>query len=102
MSKQAETAMERVGIDGGAVPLDFNQAKRLADALAAERVDEPLLLSWYDRARDLESPAGVNECHRHCATPGFVAYAANRGGVLLVDVAHGAYVFCYRPLGEFA
>ncbi|MEW6646183.1 MAG: AF1514 family protein [Pseudomonadota bacterium] len=94
--------MERVLIEGGEAGLDFNRAKRLADALAEERVDGPLLLSWYDRGRDLESPAGVNECHRHCATPGYVAYAENRGGTLLVDVAHGAYVFCYRPLGEFA
>lgn len=94
--------MERVGIESGGEALDFNRAKRLADALAAERVAEPRLLSWYDRGRDLESPAGVNECHRHCATPGYVAYAENRGGTLLVDVAHGAYVFCYRPLGEFA
>lgn len=94
--------MERVLIEGGDVPLDFNRAKCLADALAAARVEYPLLLSWYDRGRDLESPAGVNECHRHCATPGYVAYAENRGGTLLVDVAHGAYVFCYRPLGEFA
>lgn len=94
--------MERVMIEGDGAELDFNRAKRLADALAAERVAEPLLLSWYDRGRDLESPSGVNECHRHCATPGYVAYAENRGGTLLVDVAHGAYVFCYRPLGEFA
>ncbi len=94
--------MEQVDIEGGVEPLDFNQAKRLADGVAAERVEEPLLLSWYDRGRDLESPAGVNECHRHCATPGFVAYAENRGGTLRVDIAHGAYVFCYRPLGEFA
>ena len=26
----------------------------------------------------------------------------NRGGTRRVDIAHGAYVFCYRPLGEFA
>ncbi|GAB4291966.1 MAG: hypothetical protein Kow0096_06460 [Thiohalomonadaceae bacterium] len=94
--------MERVMIESDGAELDFNRAKRLADGLAEKRMEGPLLLSWYDRGRDLASPAGVNECHRHCATPGYVAYAENRGGTLLVDVAHGAYVFCYRPLGEFA
>lgn len=94
--------MERMELDAGGVLPDFNQAKRLADTAAAARLDTPLLLSWYDRARDLESPAGVGECHRGCATPGFIDYAASRGGTLVVDVAHGAYVFCYRPLGEFA
>lgn len=93
--------MKRIQLEAGGA-LDFNQAKRLADAAAAARLDAPLLLSWYDRARELESPAGVGECHRGCATPGFIDYAASRGGTLVVEVADGAYVFCYRPLGEFA
>ncbi len=86
----------------GQTPLTFAQAKRLADAAAEEALADPLLLSWYDRQRDVVSPAGVNECQRSCDTPGFVDYAANRGGELIVDVDQGDYVFCYRPLGEFA
>ena len=63
---------------------------------------EPLLLSWYDRDRNLEAPGHVNECHAGCETPGYVEYAANRGGKLRVDIDGGRFVFCYRPLAEFA
>jgi hypothetical protein len=94
--------VEWIRIAAGEEVADFAQAKRLADAVAAERVEEPLLLSWFDRGRGVESPAGVSECHRGCATPGYVDYAAARGGALVVDIGQGAYVFCYRPLGEFA
>jgi hypothetical protein len=34
--------------------------------------------------------------------PGYVDYAQSRGAELMVDVADGTFVFCYRPLGEFA
>lgn len=94
--------MKTLLIKWDGLTLDFNRAKKLADAAAEKLVEEPILLSWYDRPRDLESPRGVNECHRSCNVPGYVEYAMSRGGVLIVDVADGAYVFCYRPLGEFA
>ncbi len=94
--------MKTLRIDWGNSALDFDRAKKLADAAAEELVEEPILLSWYDRLRDLESPRGVTECHRSCNVPGYVEYAMSRGGTLIIDVADGAYVFCYRPLGEFA
>jgi hypothetical protein len=34
--------------------------------------------------------------------PGYVEYAANRGAELMVVFGGGDFVFCYRPLGEFA
>lgn len=88
-------------MDWNGATLSFATAKRLADDAAEVLLAEPVLLSWYDRVRDIESPAGVNECHKHCSTPGYVDYAANRGGTLVVDIGAGEYVFCYRPLGEF-
>lgn len=94
--------MDELHIGWSGNPLDFNQAKRLADAAAAALLDEPLLLSWHDRQRGMESPQGVSECHVGCAVPGAVDYAANRGGRLVVNIGQGAYLFCYRPLGEFA
>lgn len=81
---------------------DFNGAKRLAEASAEERMADPVLLSFFDRERNIESPQGVSECHRDCAIPGYVEYAQTRGGTLVVDVNDGAYIFCYRPLGEFS
>lgn len=82
--------------------LDFSSAKNLAEQTAASQLDEPILLSWYDKIRDKESPHGVSECHTDCEVPGCVEYAQNRGGELIVDIDHGNYLFCYRELGEFA
>jgi len=82
--------------------LDFMAAKRLADERADARLEQPICLSWYDRAADRESPAHASECHGDCEIPGYVEYAATRGAELKVIIGDGAYVFCYRPLGEFA
>jgi hypothetical protein len=82
--------------------LDFATAKSLADAAAAAALDDPVCLSWYDRANDRESPAHASECHGDCDMPGYVEYAVTRGAELKVVVGGGAYIFCYRPLGEFA
>ena len=38
----------------------------------------------------------------NCEIPGYVEYAQNRGAELKVEVGDGDFVFCYRPLGEFA
>ena len=82
--------------------LGFAAAKALADAAAAERLAGPICLSWYDRAKDRESPAHASECHGDCEMPGYVEYAVTRGAELKIVIDDGAYVFCYRPLGEFA
>lgn len=84
------------------LPLDFSAAKRLADAIASHILtEEAILLSWYDRERNYESPAHVSECHQNCETPGYWDYALNRGGELVIDIEAGKFVFCYRRLGEF-
>ena len=82
--------------------LDFMAAKRQADEIADARLDQPVCLSGYDLAADRESPAHASECHGDCEIPGYVEYAMTRGAELKVIIGDGAYVFCYRPLGEFA
>ena len=89
-------------IAGPPTGLDFTAAKSLAEAAAAQWLDGPICLSWYDRASDRESPAHASECHGDCEIPGYVEYAVNRGAELKIVIDDGAYVFCYRPLGEFA
>jgi len=81
---------------------DFDAALKRASAAADELLGENMLLSWYDRDRNLESPAHVSECHEGCPIKGFWDYAMNRGGALAVDLDDGRFVFCFRPLGEFA
>lgn len=82
--------------------LDFDAAMQSASVDAEELLGENMLLSWYDRERDLESPAHVSECHEGCPTKGFWDYAMNRGGALAVDFDDGRFVFCFRPLGGFS
>lgn len=81
---------------------DFDACLRHARRLAEATLGESMLLSWYDRDRDYESPAGASECHVGCDTPGYMDFAANHGGELVVNFDRGRYVFCFRPLGEFA
>ena len=81
--------------------LTLAAAKDLADREAGELLAEPVCLSWFDRERNREAPAHVSDCRDDCDTPGWEEYAASRGGTLKVVVDDGAYVFCYRPLGEF-
>ncbi|MDE2311321.1 MAG: AF1514 family protein, partial [Betaproteobacteria bacterium] len=82
--------------------LDFDSAIKRASAAADELIGESMLLSWYDRERDLESTAHASECHEGCPIKGFWNYALNRGGTLAVDFDDGRFVFCFRSLGEFA
>lgn len=81
--------------------LDFDAALKHASALAEERIGANMLLSWYDRERDLESPAHVSECHEGCPTKGFWDYALSRGAALAVDFDEGRFVFCFCPVEEF-
>ena len=84
------------------IPPDFAAAMKRASVLAEALLGDNMLLSWYDRERDMESPAHVSECHEGCPAKGFWDYALNRGGALAVDFDDGRFVFCFRPLGEFA
>ena len=77
---------------------DYRQAMARADAIAAERLGDTMLLSWYDRDRDFESPQHSSECHQDSATPGYVDYGLNHGATLKVDIEQGRFVFFYLPV----
>ncbi|MFO7543069.1 MAG: AF1514 family protein [Thiobacillus sp.] len=88
--------MKTLRLDTTELDLDFNAALNLASTLARQQLgDDTMLLSWYDRERDLESPAGVSECHEGCATKGSWDYALNRGARLVVEFDRGRFVFCF-------
>lgn len=74
---------------------DYRVAMARADEIAAERLGETMLLSWYDRDRDFESPQHSSECHQDSATPGYVDYGLNHGATLKVDIEQGRFVFFY-------
>lgn len=88
--------MKTLRLNSAELGLDFNAALKLATAIAQQQLgEETMLLSWYDRERDLESPAGVSECHVGCATKGSWDYALNRGARLAVEYDSGRFYFCF-------
>jgi hypothetical protein len=74
-------------------PLDFSRARALADQRAREAGGEPMLLAWYNGATGEFSPK-VPCCGAD--RPGWLMYAESRGGDLIIDINHEAYVFVYR------
>lgn len=77
---------------------DYLQAMKLANSVADEKLVDYMLLSWYDRDRDFESPQHASECHQTSAVPGYVDYGLNHGARLKVDIEQGRFVFFYLPL----
>ncbi len=76
-------------------PNDYLQAMQFANREAERRLGEYMLLSWYDRDRDFESPQHSSECHLDSATPGYVDYALHRNASLKIDIEEGRFVFFY-------
>ena len=85
-------------IEGIEKVVDYLRAKQLADGEAAKRLGEYMLMSWYDRDRDFESPHSAGECHEACPTPGYVDYGLNHGATLKVNIENGRFVFFYAPV----
>jgi hypothetical protein len=57
-----------------------------------------MLLPWYDRDRDLESPQHAGECHAASAVPRHVDYGLYHGAALKIDFEDERLVFFYRPV----
>ena len=79
-------------------PKDYREAMALANRVADEKLGEHMLLSWYDRDRDFESPQHASECHVDSAVPGYVDYGLYHGATLKVDIEDGRFVFFYMPV----
>ena len=76
----------------------FEQAMALARAEAEQRFGEYMLLSWYDRDRDFESPPHSSECSAGGAKDGYIRYGLNHGATLKVDIGEGRFVFFFAPV----
>ena len=77
---------------------DYREAMQLANKEADKRLGDYMLLSWYDRDRDFESPQHSSECHQDSAIPGYVDYGINHGATLKIDIEQGRFVFFYLPV----
>lgn len=95
-----DSGMELVDLRPTPSPSDYLEALRIADAEARARLRDPMLLSWYDRDRDFESPQHASECHAASAVPGYVDYGLNHGAQLRIDIEQGRFVFFYLDAGS--
>ena len=77
---------------------DYLEAMDLANQKAEELLGEYMLLSWYDRDRDFESPQHASECHENSAIPGYIDYGLYHGASLKIDIEQGRFVFFYLPV----
>ena len=87
-----------VKLAAGAEVADYLDAMTLANAEAGRRLGANMLLAWYDRDRDFESPQHASECHLDSAVPGYVDYALSHGANFKVDFDDGRFVFFYLPV----
>lgn len=91
-----ESGVQTVELAPGDWP-DYRVAMTAANVRAEQEVGPAMLLAWYDRDRDFESPQHTSECHLDSAIPGYVDYAVSRGARLRVTVDRGRFVFLYLP-----
>ena len=77
---------------------DYMQAMAVANEEAERLIGENMLLAWYDKDRDFESPQHASECHVNSAIPGYIDYALYHGAKLKIDIEQGRFVFFYLPI----
>ena len=85
--------MEKISIKIEGRKLHFDLANAMALAIAEDNEEEPMLICWNDRGRDMHSPSGVM-CEIKGA-PGWEVYGENHGGQLRISINDEEYVFIY-------
>ncbi len=78
-------------------PLDFGQAREVADQKARELGADPMLLAWYEAKSGKFSPP-VECCSE--TKPGWLVYAESRGGAITIDINDEEYLFIYLDASE--
>ena len=77
---------------------DYLQAMEIANNEAEKNIGENMLLAWYDRDRDFESPQHASECHVDTPIPGYIDYALYHGAKLKIDVENGRFIFFFLAI----
>ena len=90
--------VETVELQPEPSPADYQVAMKIANEVADHKLETHMLLSWYDRDRDFESPQHASECHANSPLPGYVDYGVYHGATLKVDIEDGRFVFFYLPI----
>lgn len=77
---------------------DYQEAMVIAKEQAKQRLGEYMLISWYDRDRDFESPPNTTEKAGDGPKDGYIHYGLNHGAKLKVDIENGRFVFFFTPV----
>jgi len=77
---------------------DYQEAVVIAKEQAEQRFEEYMLISWYDRDRDFESPPNTTEKPGDGPKDGYIHYGLNHGAKLKVDIESGRFVFFFTPV----
>ncbi len=92
------TGVDIIELSPDPVMSDYLQAMKLANAEAEKKIGDNMLLAWYDRDRDFESPQHASECHANSAIPGYIDYGLYHGATLKIDIEKGRFIFFYLPV----
>jgi len=90
--------VEEVSLHPETKPNDYQEAMALARQEAEKKLGEYMLMSWYDRDRDYESPPNTTECAGECRKEGYIHYGLNHGATLKIDIEDGRFVFFFAPV----
>lgn len=71
---------------------DFVEAQSRAVEVARGKIEDPMVIAWYDQRLDRSFP-DVECCSEEM--PGWLVYAKSRGGRLVVDVGEGRFLFVF-------
>jgi hypothetical protein len=96
-AKPSYPGVEIVELNPTTTLRDYRDAMHLSNRIADEKLGAHMLLSWYDRDRNFESPQHTSERHSESAVPGYVDYGIYHGATLKVDIEKGRFVFFYLP-----
>lgn len=77
---------------------DYQEAVRFAKEQAERIFEDSMLISWYDRDRDFESPPHTTETPGDVPKDGYIHYALSHGAKLKVDIEDGRFVFFFSPV----
>ncbi len=100
MEPPSYEGVEIVELSPSPSPEGYLVATQIANRIADEKLGDYMLLSWYDRDRDFESPQHASECHANSPVPGYVDYGLYHGATLKVDIENGRFVFFYLGYSE--
>jgi hypothetical protein len=85
--------MAAVALVVSGVAVDWDLARDLAYAVAAQYGDDPMLMAWFDKATGKFSPSCC-KCEINDG-PAWEIYGKNHGGRYRISVNDDAYVFIY-------